>query len=154
MKRVIFLALCIFSNLAYAKCSNEYINKAYLTALDVKNSSEHQFVREMPISITIAQNILETGCGKSYSARNRNNYYGLMDKNGKHLQFDDLEHSTSYYFENLAKHRAYYKFRSSVLQNKSLKTMVELLSKVYAQDPKYSKKIIGIINKYELQTLD
>lgn len=152
MKKVIFLALCISSNLAYAKCSEEYINKAYLTALEIKNSSEHQFVREMPVAIAVAQNILETGCGKSYNARNRNNYYGLMDKNGKHLQFDDLEHSTSYYFENLAKHRAYYKFRTSVLEDKPLITMVKYLSKAYAEDKKYYKKVINVIESYNLDS--
>lgn len=154
MKKVIFLALFISSNLAYAKCSEEYINKAYLTASEVQEDSKYTIVKEIPISIVIAQNILETRCGKSNNARNRNNYYGLLGKNGKYLEFDDFEHSTIVYFNTLAKHRAYSKFRNSILQDEPLVNMVKHLSRGYAKDPKYYQKVIGVIETYNLDSLE
>lgn len=154
MKYFIFVIFTLFSISSYANCSTSYINSAYKVAYEAQKTSDHDVVSEIPLSIVVAQNILESGCGKSRVANKKKNYYGLIGRNNKYLEFQDIEHSTEYYFENLATNNAYSSFRSSVSKKHSIGKIIKKLSNVYAEDPKYSKKLLAVISSYNLRKFD
>lgn len=127
-----------------------------------------QVVYGIPASITLAQGLLESGAGNSTLARNSNNHFGIKchnDWTGKsYSHFDDGEMSC---FRKYPKVEDSYKDHSLFLVNraryaslfelniKNYKAWARGLKKAgYATDRHYDKKLIKIIEQYDLNKID
>lgn len=127
-----------------------------------------QVVYGIPSSITLAQGLLESGAGNSNLAKNSNNHFGIKCHNdwmGKtYSHFDDGEMSC---FRKYAKVEDSYKDHSLFLINKeryaslfelnikNYKAWARGLKKAgYATDRNYDKKLIKIIEQYDLDKID
>lgn len=124
-------------------------------------------------SVLLAQMALESSYGKSGLASNYNNYFGIKGNyNGKTVQMKTKEDdgSGSLYSTN-AGFRAYENSKQSMIDyaelmnkdryKKSLKSVsnsyqevTSSLQGVYATDTRYSEKLNGIIEKYNLTKFD
>ncbi len=122
----------------------------------------------IPASITLAQGLLESGMGIGYLAKNANNHFGIKcHKNweGDRIYYDDDEEGEcfrvyinpikSYYDHSLfLKTRSRYDFLFELKSN-DYKGWAKGLKKAgYATDPKYSEKLIGLIERYDLSRFD
>lgn len=108
----------------------------------------------MPSSIVIAQAILESGWGKSHSAKMKKNHFGLSHK-GETISFKTNEECIEFYFNNLDKSSSYKFVRKKLTKQKfRIKTLVYLLARNYAKDVNYPKKILKIIDSYDLSQYD
>ncbi|MFK7948085.1 MAG: glycoside hydrolase family 73 protein [Saprospiraceae bacterium] len=124
----------------------------------------------IPASITLAQGLIESGFGKSKMARTINNHFGIKCTPGQKRQrgrcytfHDDTRYDKFLKFESAW---ASYRYHSKVLQNERYKSLYELemtdyegwaigLQKAgYASDKNYAKKLIRIIELYELYEYD
>lgn len=121
----------------------------------------------IPASITLAQGILESGSGKSELARKSNNHFGIKchDWKGDRVYHDDdlLQEcfrkykNPNYSFRD---HSLFLKHRSRY--GKLFKLPIDdyqgwsygLKAAGYATDPSYPKKLIGIIERYDLHQYD
>ncbi len=149
-------------NKSLNKHTLQYIKKyAPLAVLEM-----HKY--DIPASITLAQGILESGNGRSQLASKSNNHFGIkchVGWKGQKVYHDDDEKGecfrkykfveTSYkdHSEFLSGRRRYanlFKLRKS-----DYKGWAKGLKKAgYATDKKYPKKIIKIIETYELYEFD
>lgn len=90
---------------------------------------------EFPEIVT-AQAILETGCFKSYSCTQRNNLFGLKQKDGTYMSFDHWTESVSAYKKYIQKWdntpSDYYHYLDSI---------------GYAEDKIYIEKVKQIVNR-------
>ena len=130
-------------------------------------------VREMhkykiPASITLAQGILESGSGKSQLASKSKNHFGIKChtgwKGGRVYHDDDargecfrnypfVESSYEDHSEFLTQRRRYAFLFS--YGSKNYKKWAKGLKKAgYATDPKYPRKLISLIENYELYKFD
>ena len=122
----------------------------------------------IPASITLAQGLLESGIGIGYLAKNANNHFGIKcHKNweGDRIYYDDDEKGEcfrvyinpleSYYDHSIfLKNRARYAFLFKLKPN-DYKGWAKGLKKAgYATDPKYSIKLINLIERYNLSRFD
>ena len=86
--------------------------------------------------IVLAQAILETGHFKSHACLQKNNLFGLRNKDGTYMSFDHWTDSVAAYKKFIQKYnscpRDYYKY----LQDLG-----------YAKDPNYITKLKQIVNK-------
>lgn len=124
----------------------------------------------IPASITLAQGLLESGFGKSTMALTINNHFGIKctpyqrKQKGKCYVFaDDTKYDRFVKFESAW---ASYRAHSLILQNERYKALYDLeptdyegwalgLQKAgYASDANYAKKLIRIIELYELYEYD
>lgn len=121
----------------------------------------------IPASITLAQGILESGSGKSELARKSNNHFGIKCHDWKG---DRVYHDDDLLQECFRKYKnPNYSFRdhSLFLKNRSrygklFKLSIDdykgwsygLKAAGYATDPSYPKKLIGIIERYDLYKYD
>ncbi len=124
----------------------------------------------IPASITLAQGLLESGFGKSRMALTINNHFGIKctayqrQQKGKCYIFaDDTKYDRFVKFENAW---ASYRAHSKVLQNKRYEGLYVLkptdyegwalgLQKAgYASDKNYARKLVRIIELYELYEYD
>lgn len=127
-----------------------------------------QVVYGIPASITLAQGLLESGAGNSTLAKNSNNHFGIKchnDWKGKtYSHFDDGEMSC---FRKYSKVEESYKDHSIFLSEreryaflfdlniKNYKGWARGLKKAgYATDRHYDKKLIKIIEQYDLNKID
>lgn len=121
----------------------------------------------IPLEVTIAQGILESGWGRSRLSKEANNYFGVKDrKNG--VEFTTTEYRRGKYVKETAKFAAYsdiYDCMSSrahwFYNNRRYKNVfkkdlewkeftVILQKKGYATDPNYAKKLQRVIKMYKL----
>ena len=121
----------------------------------------------IPASITLAQGILESGAGKGRLAVQANNHFGIKchDWNGKKIYHDDDEEQEcfrkydnpeySYRDHSLfLTNRGRYSFLFD-LKKDDYKQWAKGLKKAgYATDPKYPKKLIDLIQRYQLYKYD
>jgi flagellum-specific peptidoglycan hydrolase FlgJ len=122
----------------------------------------------IPASITLAQGLLESGMGIGYLAKNANNHFGIKcHKNweGDRIYYDDDEKGEcfrvytnsleSYYDHSIfLNNRSRYKFLFELNSN-DYKGWAKGLKKAgYATDPKYSTKLINLIERYNLSRFD
>lgn len=129
-----------------------------------KNMRDHG----VPASIALAQAILESGAGTGDLSRQANNHFGIKchkDWNGPSVKHDDDEaqecfrkYNTvldSYYdYAAFLKGRRWYDplFK---LEKNDYKGWARGLKKAgYATDPGYPTKLIGLIERYQLQQYD
>lgn len=124
----------------------------------------------IPASITLAQGLLESGFGKSRMANTINNHFGIKCTRGQRRQ-----KGKCYIFEDDTKYDRFVKFESAwasyrahsrLLQNERYKALYTLeiddyegwalgLQKAgYASDNNYAKKLVRIIELYELYEYD
>lgn len=129
-------------------------------------------IREMhrsgvPASITLAQGLLETESGNSELLKQSNNHFGIKCKSdwtGPSVSHDDDKPGECFRVYNSAEES--YKDHSDFLRNGSryaflfkldphdYKGWANGLRKAgYATNPKYSEKLIGYIQKYQLDTI-
>lgn len=149
--------------------TNEFIEK--IAPVVVKNSTNI-----LP-SVSIAQAILESDSGNSELAVRANNLFGIKAKDWNGLVFGKVtsEYINGKYVNTVANFRSYESWENSiidhdlffvtpswrkkhyekVLKSKTAEEQAKALSICgYATDPKYSAKLIEIINKYDLKKYD
>ncbi len=125
-------------------------------------------VYKIPASITMAQGILESGHGESTLATKGNNHFGIKchrDWKGKKIFHDDDEDDECFRsYRNPVKsykdhslflvNRDRYRFLFD-LNKKDYKSWAEGLKKAgYATDPEYAKKLISLIERFNLTRFD
>ena len=140
----------------------EYINKYKVLAI------QQQQEYKIPASITLAQGLLETGAGSSRLAREGNNHFGIKCKEewtgGKMYHDDDAigecfrtyrsaEESYIDHSQFLA-YRKYYVslFKLDLYDYKAWANGLQECG--YATDKGYGRKLIGLIETYELYKYD
>jgi len=159
------LAVCLFMEQSAAAPSvtpqQEYIAKYSRIAV------EEMYRSGVPASITLAQGLLESGCGRSELAVKANNHFGIKchDWKGPSMRFDDdrkrecfrkYEHAEASFKDHsdFLRYRDRYKFLFE-LNTTDYKGWAYGLKKAgYATDPKYSEKLIKLIEDYELSRFD
>jgi len=177
--------LCLMLLFSFFACKNEKVE-----TLSEKERPVMEYIRKyrllaktemiksgIPISIKLAQGILESKSGSSELARKANNHFGIKcGKNWKGKSYailtDEWDPKKSRMISRKGCFRAYptvddcYNAHSNLLKHKRYKKLFELgpgdyknwalgLQKLgYATDPDYAKKIILLIERYRLYELD
>ncbi len=101
----------------------------------------------IPVSVKLAQAILESGAGQSRMAKKDNNHFG-RPMAGKHYQ----SAWANWRAHSIYLHDTYGPF---VAKNANYKTWSKLLKKEgYSKDASYDQKLINIIEKYNLVQYD
>ena len=149
------------------KLTQEQKVKAYLDRFGpIARAEMRQY--KIPASITLAQGILESGTGEGTLAKVGNNHFGIKCHrgwNGGRMYHDDdakgecfrtyedpaesyRDHSV--FLSGRQRYAFLFKFHKS-----DYKSWARGLKKAgYATDPKYPKKLISIIQRYELYQYD
>tara|TARA_B100000902_G_scaffold396908_1_gene459161 strand:+ start:3191 stop:4084 length:894 start_codon:yes stop_codon:yes gene_type:complete len=154
--------LIFFLTFSYAQVIQEYVKQYKDIAIN-----EMQLYN-IPASITLAQGILESGSGKSTLALNANNHFGIkchVDWNGPVVYHDDDEKqecfrkytnaSESYRDHSLfLAERKRYAFLFDLRINDFKGWAKGLQQAGYATSKTYSKKLIKLINEYNLDRYD
>lgn len=122
---------------------------------------------DIPASITLAQGILESGSGKGRLARVANNHFGIKchDWTGARIYHDDDKDQECFRkyknpnqsFRDHSEFLAYRKRYAGLfkLRKDDYKGWAKGLRKAgYATDPNYPKKLITLIERYELYKFD
>lgn len=171
-------SFCLLSFLAF-EAQAQKKNKDYLNYIeDFKGIAIHEMERTgIPASIKLAQGILESGAGKSDLARKANNHFGIKcgnDWRGKKIMREDDDYKNGRLikscFRGYKNPEASYVAHSEFLLDPRKKhrygPLFELdqtdyrgwakgLKKAgYATSNTYSKKLIGLIEDYELYKFD
>ena len=142
--------------------ANDYILKFFYVA------QEEMRKFKIPASITLAQGILESGVGYGRLAMEANNHFGIKchkDWKGKKIFHDDDQKGEC--FRVYINPNNSYRDHSNFLSNRSrydflfdfkitnYKAWAKGLKKAgYATDPNYPKKLIDIIERYQLYKFD
>lgn len=119
----------------------------------------------IPVSITLAQGIIESNAGRSELSRKHNNHFGVKWRgNGKYAVYKDDTPRDRFQVYKSAWHsyRAHSKLLSGSryghlckLNRLQYKKWAKGLKKCgYATAPKYDKILISVIEKYELWRYD
>ncbi|HKX86544.1 MAG TPA: glucosaminidase domain-containing protein [Flavobacterium sp.] len=139
-----------------------YINQFKDAAKD--NMNKHG----IPASITLAQGILESGAGTGMLCKMANNHFGIKchkEWTGEFVRYDDDEAQECFrkYVHPKESYRDHCLFLTSrpwyaplfKLSKNDYKGWAYGLKKSgYATDPKYPNKLIGLIERYQLQRYD
>jgi hypothetical protein len=160
---ILFLSLLGFGILnAQRQSTEQYIEKYKLIAID------EMLEYHIPASITLAQGILESGSGNSRLAVQGNNHFGIKchsDWNGGRIyEDDDKKHEC---FRKYSEAEDSYRDHSLFLSRKSryaflfdlkttdYKSWAKGLKKAgYATNPQYPKRLIDLIQRYNLDQYD
>lgn len=119
-----------------------------------------QKVDIIPVSLTLAQGILESGWGTSGLAQKSNSLFGHTDGTKKMKQFSTLVETVEGYLKNLNKHPAYRVLRSKRAalrqENKPLDAhhLAEGLKAYSERGMAYVQDIRKIMKKYKLYEFD
>lgn len=141
---------------------DEYINTYKLVAM------ENMKLFGIPASIKLAQGILESGSGTGTLSREANNHFGIKCANnwsGESVAFtddapDECFRKYNSPMESFADHSQFLVNRKHyrnlfLLDKKDYKAWANGLKRAgYATDPKYSEKLISIIERYQLYQFD
>lgn len=132
------ITISLANNKVPMGCTKEH--KVKLNTLDFSFENLYYVLKEYDVQypeIVMKQFILETGWGKSYSFRKRNNLFGLTNpRTGKYFEFDHWTKSVKGY-----KNSVQYKYKGGDYY-KFLKELP------YAEDPNYINKLKQI--KYDI----
>ena len=159
----VLIALPIHAAAQSARAVYAYIN----TYKHIAIQHEQQF--RIPASITMAQGILESGCGLSGLARNANNHFGIKAgrswKGGIYKAWDDESRPSSFrryasaegsYLDHarlLCDPKGYYT-RCFMYDVRNYRAWAYMLKKCgYATAPNYAESLIAYIEKYRLYDL-
>lgn len=159
MKKIIFIWLLTVVSMNNVKADSnnyteEFINENYKYALISTVGTN------IPISVVLAQCILESGWGKSGLAKEGNNYFGITTtkgnkkyKNTQYRIFQNKVESFIYHAKIISTNDAYKSLKT--LSNSDYIAWSNGLQKCgYAESNTYAKTLIRIINKYELNKYD
>jgi flagellum-specific peptidoglycan hydrolase FlgJ len=148
-------------NASYAEVVQAYIDTYS------KIAQEEMLQYGIPASITLAQGILESGAGRGELTGKANNHFGIKchDWKGDKVYHDDDEEQECFRKYNDPKysfrdHSLFLTQRSRYqnlfkLKKDDYKGWAKGLKKAgYATDPKYPDKLIGIIERYDLDAYD
>ena len=162
--KYIFLLICfiiVITSHAQDK-TEQYIEQyKHLAIIEMKMYS-------IPASITLSQGILESGNGESKLAVEANNHFGIKCHNnwkGKVVYHDDDEENECFrkyqdVEDSFRDHSLFLVDRSRYnflfeYDDKDYRSWAKGLSKAgYATNPEYSKLLINLINKYNLDDYD
>jgi len=168
--RFLFVVLAAVSCLSWSMSPKQQFIEFFA---DVAVADMH--VYNIPASIKIAQAIIETNWGNSKLAIEANNYFGIkcketwtgntyqhidddVDKNGKKIpscfraynSFVDSARDHSEFLYN----RKYYRELFSLSSTDYISWANGLKKCGYATDPNYAKKLIHVIEQYDLYLYD
>ncbi len=148
-----FLLLIISSNQAFS-CDDKYIEKmSGLIELAIEET-DGVASENMPTSVILAQAIIETGNGKSYSAKVRKNHFGLSTKKGL-MSFESSMDSVFKYFYILNTKPYYKKLRSKLSKGETnVERILGAFASVYAEDKRYKSKVTNVIDSCQLARFD
>ena len=149
------------------KLTQEQKVQAYLNRFGPIARAEMQQYK-IPASITLAQGILESGTGEGRLAKEGNNHFGIKCHrgwNGGRMYHDDDAKGECFrtYDDPAESYRDHSVFLSGrqryaflfKFHKRDYKAWARGLKKAgYATDPKYPKKLISIIQRYELYQYD
>lgn len=168
MKNILtfILAFCV-SLVASASPTNKTPQEKYIEKYAPLAVSE-MYRSGVPASITLAQGLLESGNGQSELARMSNNHFGIKCHNnwkgGKVYYDDDAKgecfRKYSHPSESYRDHSDFLRFRDRYkflfdYRVTDYKAWAHGLKKAgYATDPAYPKKLIKLIEEYDLHQYD
>ncbi|MFI5160338.1 MAG: glucosaminidase domain-containing protein [Sphingobacteriales bacterium] len=161
MKKTILIITLLISSIAASgqNSSTSYIEKFKDEAVRIMHQSG------IPASIVLAVAMHESGCGNSLLAKEFNNQFGvkgldkhvLMVHNGKKLTSYKKYGSVKDSFEDFSRIITGRK-QLSYLQNLTHYDYVDWAKGIqksgYAASHKWSKQVLGLINKYHLNLFD
>ena len=129
---------------------------------------KEMYLHKVPACITLAQGMLESGCGNSLLCRNANNHFGIKchrEWGGESFIMDD--DSTGECFRKYENVLDSYSDHSLFLSSRSRYSALfelpihdykgwcyGLKASGYATDPKYPQRLIELIERYKLQELN
>lgn len=132
-----------------------------------KIAVEEMYRSGVPASITLAQGLLESGCGRSELAVNANNHFGIKchDWKGPSVTFDDdrkgecfrkYDHAAASFMDHsdFLRYRDRYRFLFDLPVTDYRGWAYGLKKAGYATDPGYSGKLIRLIEEYRLYEYD
>lgn len=166
MRTIILIIASLWQLAIFAQSSSDiqsYISQYKQIALD----QEREY--GIPVPITLAQGILESGAGKSGLTRNANNHFGIKAYGGWtgriYLAWDDEATKSKFRWYNSASES--FKDHSVFLKNNSryrslfTKSVYDyrgwangLQRAGYATSPTYAKALIGYIDAYKLYAIN
>lgn len=163
---VLAVFLAVKPNTSTAQYTEKDIYSYIAQYQDIAISKMNEY--KIPASITIAQGIFESGCGKSHLAVDGNNHFGIkchQDWTGDTILIDDDELQECFRKYNSVEES--YNDHSLFLKNrKRYANLFELdimdyaswaralKADGYATNPKYADQLIGIIQRYHIAKLD
>lgn len=152
-KTIFFILLLSSSAIAqqrgYILCNIEsdrvskYVNSIWSDCEEISKANN------IPLALIIAQCCLESGFGKSEFAKERNNHLGIK-YNGTYATFSSFKECLNAYARI---------FEQSCYKDLQPGTLLEWIDSLtypccsYATSPKYAKKLIYIIKKYNLDVI-
>ena len=158
-------ALCAFA----ASAQNSYVDKAQSYVDRYKDIAMAEMQRSgVPASITLAQGLLESGCGDSELSTRGNNHFGIKCHtgwDGKTMTYDDDAKDECFRCytspeESFRDHSDFLRTRERYaflfdLSPTDYKSWAYGLKKAgYATNPKYPELLISNIDKYNLHQYD
>lgn len=161
MKKLFFntyrtaILLCCLSFYTSTSHAADVVKKYMQQYSALVNALSEEF--GIPVSVITAISIVESGAGKSRTARLLNNHFGVVGKNNllktkgiktKYKQYKSAEES----FREFCKMIARKKYYSKLKNNNDYKVWVEAMAKAgYSTQPEvWKKEIFGAIKKYKL----
>lgn len=159
MKKVLFIWLLAITNLCSIKA-----NKVHYTQSFIEEHYKYALISttgtNIPISIVLAQCILESGWGKSGLATKGNNYFGITASKGnkrynntQYRVFQNKVQSFLYHSNLLSTNDNYKSLRN--LDKEDYISWAKGLQKCgYAESKIYANTLIRIIEKYKLNKYD
>lgn len=172
MKRIytiLLVAIVAFTGSFHVKAQEKALNDSeiYLqrySAIAIEQMNKYG----IPASITLAQGLLESGAGKSKLATEANNHFGIKADNRwngeTYSSFDNGNWHNFRVYKNAEK--SYEDHSLFLVGNSRYEALFKLDRKdykgwatglknaYYAEDREYDKKLIGIIDRYDLHQYD
>jgi flagellum-specific peptidoglycan hydrolase FlgJ len=112
---------------------------------------------KIPASIILGVSMHESGYGKSYLSREKNNFFGIKLRNGNYREYDS-DYESFKDFCQLISTSVFYVKKYNYLVDNNISEPNRWLSKIqesgYAEDIKWANKINTLINNYDLYELD
>ncbi len=110
--------------------------------------------KQIPTSLAVAQAAHETGYGKSYSAKKRNNHFGLTYKKGYSV-FSTAKESAEKYLETLTENNSYENLQKKLKAGEDNPfQLLQIIAPIYAEDKDYAKRVSAMIRSCDLRQLD
>lgn len=151
---ILFLTT-FFSSSSYAICGDQDYIDTMSEIVEDKKQEIGESAQNFPTSLAVAQAILETGYGTSYSAKKRNNHFGIINSKQKLAVFQSIEHGVEIYLTTLLEKHYYTSFQRKLEKGESDPiALLKVLAPVYAEDKRYTQKVSTIIKACNLRALD
>ena len=168
--RYILILICVFLNFINLTQAQRQSYQPYLDYISKYSdlAIEHMITYKIPASIKLAQGILESGAGGSAFARSTNNYFGIKchsdwrgdrsyraddGPNDCFRSYSSVEESFNDHSRFLTERVRYSSlFDLDILDYKAWANGLQKCG--YATDKAYAKKLIKIIEDYELYLYD